>query len=141
MGSSKAIAKLEQEIAELVDLTRDQLVARWIELHGTAPPKTLTPDLLVRGVAYEIQVRELGGLDAVEKKALIKKGARPEGRISKTLKTGTRLYRVWRGVTQEVLVSDGSYSWRGNSYASLSEVARAITGTRWSGPRFFGVTS
>ena len=106
MRSSKAIAKLEQEIAELVDLPRDQMVARWIELHGSAPPNTLTPNLLVRGISYEIQVRELGGLNAVERKALIKKGARPEGRISKTLKTGTRLYRVWRGVTQEVLVSD-----------------------------------
>ena len=141
MVSSQATAKLGEEIAELVDLPRDQLVARWIELHGTAPPRTLTPDLLGRGIAYEIQVRELGGLNAVEKRALIKKGARPEARMSKTLKTGTRLYRVWRGVTQEVLVSDSSYSWRGNSYGSLSEVARAITGTRWSGPRFFGLTS
>ena len=52
---------------------------------------------------------------------------------------GTRLYRSWRGVTQEVLVLESGYSWRDMTYASLSEVARAITGTRWSGPRFFGL--
>ncbi len=46
---------------------------------------------------------------------------------------------TWRGITQEILVLDSGYSWRGKSYASLSEVARAITGTRWSGPRFFGL--
>ncbi len=55
------------------------------------------------------------------------------------IKAGTRLYRSWQGVTHEVLVMDSGYSWRGKSYASLSEVARAITGTRWSGPRFFGL--
>jgi hypothetical protein len=55
------------------------------------------------------------------------------------LMAGTRLYRSWRGVTQEILVLESGYGWRGKSYASLSEVARAITGTRWSGPRFFGL--
>ncbi len=55
------------------------------------------------------------------------------------LKAGTRLYRSWRGVTQEFLVLYSGYGWQGKSYASISGVARAITGTRWSGPRFFGL--
>jgi len=141
MASNKGPAKLEAEIAELGDLPRGDLVERWTSLHGNAPPQRLTQDLLVRNIAYELQARELGGLNAVEKKSL---AAFAAGRASlgpKNLPTGTRLYRSWQGVTHEVLVSEGSYSWKGQSYTSLSQVARAITGTRWSGPRFFGVTT
>ena len=99
----------------------------------------MTQDLLARGIAYEMQVRQIGGLTPAERKAL---GALAQGKTNPgpgALKTGTRLYRSWRGVTQEVLVLEGGYGWQGKSYASLSEVARAITGTRWSGPRFFGL--
>ncbi len=99
----------------------------------------MTEGLLARGIAYEMQVRQIGGLTPSERKAL---GALAQGRSNPspgTLMAGTRLYRSWRGVTQEILVLEDGYSWRGQSYASLSEVARAITGTRWSGPRFFGL--
>ena len=128
-----------REIAGLCGLSRADLVERWIGLHESPPIKTMTQDLLARGIAYELQVRQLGGLTPAERKAL---GALAQGRSSPSpgaLKPGTRLYRSWRGVTQEVLVLEGGYSWRGKTYASLSEVARAITGTRWSGPRFFGL--
>ncbi len=128
-----------REIAGLCGLSRADLVERWIGLHGSPPIKTMTQDLLARGIAYEMQVRQLGGLTPAERTAL---GALAQGRASPSpavLKTGTRLYRSWRGVTQEILVLEGGYGWQGKSYASLSEVARAITGTRWSGPRFFGL--
>ncbi len=128
-----------REIAGLCSLSRADLVERWIELHGTPPITTMTEGLLARGIAYEIQVRQVGGLTPAEKKAL---GALARERANPspgTLKAGTRLYRSWRGVTQEILVLEGGFSWRGKSYTSLSEVARAITGTRWSGPRFFGL--
>ncbi len=128
-----------REIAGLCDLSRADLVERWVGLHGSPPIKTMTQDLLARGIAYEMQVRQLGGLTPAERKAL---GALAQGKTSPSpgaLKPGTRLYRTWRGVTQEVLVLERGYGWRGKSYASLSEVARAITGTRWSGPRFFGL--
>jgi hypothetical protein len=128
-----------REIAGLCGLSRGDLVERWIGLHGSPPIKTMTEGLLARGIAYEIQIRQLGGLTPAEKKAL---GALARGRTNPrqgALKAGTRLYRSWRGVTQEVLVLDGGFSWRGKSYASLSGVARAITGTHWSGPRFFGL--
>ncbi len=128
-----------REIASLCGLSRADLIELWIELHGSAPSKTLTTDLRVRGIAYEIQVRKRGGLTPTEKKAL---DALAQGKTNPTtgnLKPGTRLYRSWQGVTHEVLVLESSYSWRGKSHASLSEVARAITGTRWSGPRFFGI--
>ncbi len=128
-----------REVAGLRGLSRADLVERWVELHGSPPLKTMTEGLLARGLAYEMQVRQLGGLTPAERKAL---GALARGRSNPspgTLKTGTRLYRSWRGITQEVLVLEGGYSWRDKTYASLSEVARAITGTRWSGPRFFGL--
>ncbi len=128
-----------REIAGLCGLSRADLVERWVGLHGAPPIKTMTEGLLARGIAYEMQVRQIGGLTPAERKAL---GALAQGRSNLspgTLKAGTRLYRAWRGVTQEVLVLEGGYSWRDKNYASLSEVARAITGTRWSGPRFFGL--
>lgn len=127
------------EIGRLVELPREALVERWIGVYGKPPLKTLTKDLLVRAIAYEMQVRDLGGVTPAEKKALM---ALAEGKNDKRgaeMKPGTRLYRSWRGVTQEVLVLDERYSWHGKDYGSLSEVARAITGSRWSGPRFFGV--
>ncbi len=128
-----------REIAGLCGLSRADLIERWVELHGSRPIETMTEGLLARGIAYELQVRQLGGLTPAERKAL---GALARGRSNPSpgaLKAGTRLYRSWRGITQEILVLEGGYSWRGKSYASLSEVARAITGTRWSGPRFFGL--
>ncbi len=128
-----------REIAGLRGLARADLVERWIGLHGSPPIETMTKGLLARGIAYEMQVRQIGGLTPAEKKAL---GAFAQGGTNPSpgaLKAGTRLYRCWRGVTQEILVLEDGYSWRGKSYASLSEVARAITGTRWSGPRFFGL--
>ncbi len=128
-----------REVASLCGLSRVDLVERWVGLHGSPPIKTMTEGLLARGIAYEMQVRQIGGLTPAEKKAL---GALAQGRSDPSpglLKTGTRLYRSWRGVTQEILVLEDGYGWRDKSYASLSEVARAITGTRWSGPRFFGL--
>ncbi len=128
-----------REITGLCSLSRADLVERWVGLHGSPPIETMTKGLLARGIAYAMQVRQLGGLTPAEKKAL---GALAQGRTNPSpgaLKAGTRLYRSWRGVTQEILVLEGGYGWRGKSYASLSEVARAITGTRWSGPRFFGL--
>ncbi len=139
MNSELLTAGCAREIAGLCDLSRPDLVARWIGLDGSQPLQTMTEGLLARGIAYEMQVRQLGGLTPAEKKAL---GALARERANPspgTLKAGTRLYRSWRGVTQEVLVLESGYSWRSKSYASLSEVARAITGTRWSGPRFFGL--
>ncbi len=139
MKPERLNAGYAREMAGLCGLSRADLVERWVGLHGSPPIKTMTEGLLARGIAYELQVRQLGGLTPAERKAL---GALAQGRSNPSpgaLKTGTRLYRSWRGVTQEILVLEGGYSWQGKSYTSLSEVARAITGTRWSGPRFFGL--
>ncbi len=139
MTPEKLTIDCAREIAGLCGLSRTDLVERWVGLHGAPPLQTMTEGLLARGIAYELQVRQIGGLTPAERKAL---GTLARGRTNpspRALKPGTRLYRSWRGVTQEVLVLERGYSWRGKGYASLSEVARAITGTRWSGPRFFGL--
>jgi len=132
-------ADCAREIASLFGLSRTDLVDRWTEIHGSAPNKIMTKDLLVRGIAYAIQEQHHGSLRSVEKKGL---AALARGNATPTpgnLRPGTRLYRSWRGMTYEVLVLEDGFSWQARTYASLSEVARAITGTRWSGPRFFGL--
>ena len=139
MKSRKLDVDGAREIAGLRDLPRSGLVERWVELHGSVPPKTLTKDLLIRGIAYELQVRQFGSLNPTEKKMLAGLAEARTGPVPGTLKPGMHLYRCWQGVTHEVLVIEGGFNWRGTRYASLSEVARTITGTRWSGPRFFGV--
>ncbi len=82
----------------------------------------------------------MGGLTRSEQRALMTLAAGGKDPRSKALKAGTRLYREWQGVSHEVLITDNGCRWRGKDYRSLSQVARAITGTRWSGPRFFGLT-
>jgi hypothetical protein len=141
MVMTKLSTGATREIAGLADLSRDALVERWIALFGTEPPKRLTKDLMARGIAYEIQTRALGGLSMADKKELVALAARKSQAALPKPKAGVRLYRSWQGTTHEVLVLESGYSWRDKSYASLSEVAQAITGTRWSGPRFFGVAA
>jgi len=132
---------LAAEIAALGNLPRAALLARWRDLHGAGPPKYITQDFLIRALATSLQERALGGLARSERKALtaLAEGREHPGR--KVLKAGTRLYREWRGVSHEVLITDDGCRWREKELQSLSQVARAITGTRWSGPRFFGLTT
>ena len=130
---------LEDRLRSLHGLGSGELVERWVELHGAAPPKTLSRDLLIRGIAYNLQEEEISGLTVSEKRALVALAEGAAGAGPSMLKPGTRLYREWQGVTHEVLILEHGYGWRDRTFGSLSQVARAITGTRWSGPRFFGV--
>jgi hypothetical protein len=102
--------------------------------------------LLVRALAYRIQERVLGGLDLATRRRLERaaqdlEAGRRRRSPSKTIEPGTRLLREWKGVVHEVLVLEDGVDYRGESWSSLSAVAREITGTRWSGPRFFGLTA
>ncbi len=111
------------------------------------PPKSLSRDLLLRGITYKIQERALGGLS----KSVLRKltGAGPDATSDDhrraaprtAVKPGTRLVREWNGQTHTVLVHADGVEWRDKRYRSLSVVAREITGAHWSGPRFFGLTS
>ncbi len=137
---------LESEIAALGGLSRPALVVCWKKLCRADPPKGLSQRLLVRGIAYEMQAKRYGGLKAATARRLrmIAGGATDGDRVSRktaqALQPGVRLVREWNGVTHDVEVVEGGYVWNGDRHRSLSAIARAITGARWSGPRFFGLT-
>jgi hypothetical protein len=141
-------AEIEALIAELAALHRTTAVdlrTQWRRLYRAHPPKKLSRDLLELGVAWKLQERVLGGLSAVTKRQLAQLAQTLEGKsdIAKArkvnLKPGARLVRAWGGETHEIVVVEDGFVWRGETWGSLSAIAREMTGTRWSGPRFFGV--
>ena len=138
---------LEREIGALADLPRRALLERWQALYRTDPPKGLSRRLLVLAIAYRMQAKRYDGLTPTVRRRLTGNGGgcatpeRSKPKATAKLTTGTRLIREWNGVNHVVDVADGHFVWNGVQYQSLSAVARAITGARWSGPRFFAVTS
>ncbi len=142
-----ACAKLEGEIAALADLPRPDLIDRWKALYRSSPPKGLSRRLLILAIAYRMQVKRYGGMTPTLRRRLsMATGDDAARRKAKTngappVTAGTRLIREWNGVTHVVDAIDDGFIWQGARYGSLSAIARAITGARWSGPRFFGLTS
>lgn len=139
--------ELEQEIDGLRRTSREQLKDRWRALYKAAPPAAFTPDLLARGIAWKLQEKALGSLSP-EAKAMI--GTVEPGECARTLRRsasrptlrpGNRLVRRWRGRTYVVEATEAGFSYDGVIFGSLSEIATRITGTRWSGPKFFGLVS
>lgn len=142
MAPSMTTATLEREISTLAGLPRTELVARWQSCYRTAPPKGISRALLVRAIAYEMQVKAIRGLKPAAKRRLQAPGDTPrtvEPASRPALQPGARLIREWNGSTHRVEVVDSGFVWNGKQYRSLSAIARAITGARWSGPRFFGL--
>ncbi len=141
------MARIEWEIGELADLPRPALVERWQGLYRADPPKGISRRMLVRAIAYEMQAKKYGGLKPAVCRHLQKianglAGGDQVSVIPKVkLQRGARLVREWNGCTHVVEVAEGGYVWNGERHSSLSAIARAITGARWSGPRFFGLTS
>ena len=140
-------AEFEQEIGALADLPRPSLVERWRTRYRTDPPKGISWRLLVRAIGYEMQARRYGDLKPATDRRLrlISNGTRDGDHGSRksapTLHPGARLVREWNGVNHVVEVVEGGFVWNGGRHRSLSAIARAITGARWSGPRFFGLTT
>jgi hypothetical protein len=99
---------------------------------------------MLRALAYRIQEQALGGLDRTTHRRLDRATAdlsagRPLAAPAPKIKPGTRLLREWQGAVHEVIVLERGVEYRDRTWPSLSAVAREITGTRWSGPRFFGL--
>lgn len=136
--------QVEREIEALKGQGVDALRKLWMRRLKGEPPKIQSADILRRLIAWKIQVEAFGDLDP-ETKARIRQLMRTadKGNVAITPiaapKAGTILVREWKGVEHRVLVLDQAYEHAEKRYRSLSEVARAITGTRWSGPRFFGL--
>ena len=136
--------RLDAELKALPNLPRSDLQARWVELYGTPCPIRISRPLLIRALAYRMQEQVLGGLDRVTQRRLDRATADlAAGRTFATagakMKPGIRLLREWNGKVHEVIVLEKGVQYRNQSWPSLSAVAREITGTRWSGPRFFGL--
>lgn len=135
---------LASEIAALPALKKAQLLPIWRKNFDHDPPPTLRKELMVPILAYRMQEKEFGGLSHGARKRLREiaqsmgreKGFSPGSPPS--IRSGTRLIRRWGGEVHEVSVTDAGFEYRGKQYASLSRIAREITGTRWSGPLFFG---
>ena len=116
-----------------------QLASVWREMYGDEPPRRMSAVLLRRILAYETQVRAHGGASKRVRQKLLK-CAEDRGRpTAPGLAAGGRLIREWNGETHTVEVLEKGFTWRGRTYRSLSAIAEAITGVRWSGPRFFGL--
>lgn len=132
------------DLATLAGLETDVLHVRWAELFGATPINRMSRELLIRGIAYRLQEEAEGGLAKKRLRQLdrLEKEFASSGKVridsARDLRSGTRIVREWQGRVHEVIVLDDGYLWRGMRYRSLSEIARLITGTRWSGPRFFG---
>jgi len=143
---SNDMRRLAAELAGLPDLPVEELRRRWREVFDADPPERIGARLLARGLAHGIQERTLGELKPATARYLDKVAASlADGRSdpvpAPAFKPGTRLLREWRGETHEVTLLETGVLYRGERLRSLSEVARRITGTRWNGPRFFGMRS
>lgn len=137
---------LDTQIASLSDAPLADLRQAWQRHHaGVAMPDRLPRDLLVRSIAWKLQVAEQGNItpSVVRQLDRLTRQLAGSGDLDlereARLKTGTKLVREWRGRTIRVLVLEDGYQFEDRRYASLSHVASAITGTKWSGPRFFGL--
>ena len=129
---------IEAEIAHLRSLALDALQRRWRVIFGRTPPAALSRDVLGRMIAYHLQERAFGGLDPGSLRFLHGL-ARHGGSPRRHLKPGTVLVRDYQGQRHTVTVARDGFDWQGTTYPSLSAIARAITGTAWSGPRFFAL--
>src|SRR5215467_2275192 len=136
---------LDVEIARLRELDVGALRARWQTVLGRRPPPDLPRHLLFRILAYRLQADLLGDLDPESQRLLDrsespeKAGQRAVARRSADVRPGTVLGREWKGQMQRVTVLEKGFAWKGKVYPSLSKIALSITGTRWNGPRFFGL--
>lgn len=139
--------KVEADTASLADHDLDTLKANWVKLFGVPPPHRIRQDFLRRAIAYQIQVNAYGGLKPVTKRRLkrivkeLNAGRPALQQPSPVLGPGTKLMREWQGRIETVEVKEDGFAWAGDHYESLSAVACAITGTHWSGPRFFGLAN
>lgn len=139
------VNSLSSELASVITMTYTQLHHAWRRHYRVVPPKKMSRDILELGIAWKIQENKLGGLGVSMKRQIAELARTMETKsdLAKprvvSLKPGARLLRSWSGVTHEVLVVEDGFLWGGKTWRSLSAIAREMTGTLWSGPRFFGL--
>ena len=143
---SRSAPDLRAMLDDLPNMHRTELLAEWSRIYHSDPPEKVGRDVLELGIAFKWQERALGGLSSPYRRRVAELTAMLEetGDLARpravSLRSGARLIRDWHGETHEVLaLDDGTFMWKGKVHRSLSLIAREITGTRWSGPRFFGL--
>ncbi len=122
------------EVRGLESMDLEGVRAAWRARFG-APPKLRSVELMKRQLAWRIQSEAFGGLDAQARRKLRSAGSRQERGLS----PGTKVSREWKGARHEVAILADGFTYEGRTYDSLSAIAREITGSRWNGPRFFGL--
>jgi hypothetical protein len=138
---------VEAELDRLPTTPIAELRKRYLELFRTEPPKAFGPDLLRRSIAQTIQEKAYGGLPPTTRRLLDQlvkaASAKPNGRLElpQRIKPGSELVRTWNRKTYRVTVTTHGFAYAGKTFTSLSEIAFVITGTKWNGPRFFGLRS
>ena len=151
-SSSGPPNSLDALVASLADLDADQLRLQWRNHLGGTPPAHLPRWLLARVLAQRIQIATLGDLDKPTLRVIRQLKGVGEGSDSRHvaprdpatkdgvgLKAGALLVREWNGELQRVMVLEKGFAWNGRTYGSLSQIAKAMTGTSWNGHRFFGL--
>ena len=146
-SNKQADPVVEAELGRLAAMPIAQLRARYREVFRSDPPKAFGPDLLRRSIAHRIQEKAYGGLSRSAQRLLDQMmkafAAKPGGKIvlPRRIKPGSVLVREWKGKSHRVMVLADGFAYDGETYSNLSEIAVLITGTRWNGPRFFGLRS
>ena len=147
-GNSTSIRndiELRAHLDHLAQLGAPELRAEWTKVYERPAPRRISRDLLLRGIAYRIQEQMYGGLKPATIKRLrqiaapLKEGRDLPEAPKRELQPGTRLLREWKGQTHIVEVLPDGFAWRGQTYPSITKIARLITGMAWSGPVFFGL--
>ncbi len=142
----KKTDQLQAELDSLYTLNPDELAERWRALYGGDMPARLRRSLIIQALAYRFQEKAFGGLKPATRRLLetvagrsgkLRSARQPE----RSVQTGAVLIREWHGVKYQVTVLKDGFMFKGRHFESLSKIAREITGTRWSGPLFFGLRS
>ena len=126
-------------LVDLETMNREALAKLWSDLMCGEVPANMSQPMQRRFLGFELQARVEGGLPSALRARLDRMAAGEERKPSPTLKPGARLLREWNGTTHVVDVLPDGFLCNGARHRSLSAIARAITGARWSGPRFFGL--
>jgi Protein of unknown function (DUF2924) len=139
LALAPAALSVEAELDRIAAMNKDELRSLWRQTKGQEPPQAFSKDLIARALAHWLQEERLGGLSPSLRRQLAailgKTGSEP----ARHVKAGSIIVREYQGTTHEVMVVPDGFCWQGQIYASLSTIARRITGTSWNGPRFFGL--
>ena len=139
--SNRNAGAMRDRLQALTELDRSACLNMWCEIFAAPPAKYLSQQFMQKAIAYELQCSAFGAVSKSTLRVLvaIANGKRNSLAPVRTITPGARLLREWNGRTYEVEVTETDFIWRAKHYRSLSAIAREITGTRWSGPRFFRV--